>query len=379
MEGSQKAAPNYGHSLSSTALLCGIIVIIAANRVISSCRLARFLRTTAILVLAISPASCASLGGEVAEEAVEKATPEAVRSFLESLNKPETRALVAKLLETPEVKQAARVLGEGLAQGVLDGLTAKERQDHFRKLAKEFVQQLSAAVSQSLEQEITPEIASMAAKTVDAAIQKVFSKGSFDQAQQFASMLTNAVVSALASGIENEIGPAIAKTLVDQIGPALTEALRGELAETFGASARLFARGLVVGVDDGLVILQARQNKGLPTVLGNIEGAASEGKDILQVTAIALGSLVIALWTLLIFHMVQARRERRETERREEALLALMRALKGAQDEPWAADLLDLLRNELRGREGTDYLRELLREHPSLRLTRHKGARPRKN
>jgi hypothetical protein len=63
-----------------------------------------------------------------------------------------------------------------------------------------------------------------------------------------------------------------------------------------------------------------------------------------------------------------ARRVRSDLEAREAALLLLASAIKAAEPTPWAGELRDHLRRCMREHPSSEYIRQLLRRHRSLRL-----------
>lgn len=251
-----------------------------------------------------------------AEEVAESAAPAAVESGLEAAASPEAQSQLAALLADPEVNRAAYQLSNRIVDGAFDSFTSEEHSARMNALVDTYVRTATVSFAAAMREHLEPEIARMVGASVDAAF-------------------------ARASAPENR--------------------------EFLGGTAREISRQTVLGARAGLA--EARP--------GGAAGVFATALTTGWAFALFFGLLLIALAIGLIVVYRRGRRDRAEAHRREEAVISLTRAIKSMEERPWSPELRRELREQLRDREGTEYLREVLRQDPSLRLDEPRGpSRP---
>src|SRR5690606_14197135 len=93
-----------------------------------------------------------------AEKMVRRSVPAGIDETLAALEDPATQRRIDRLLNLPEVQEAARELGEGRTTGVLDGLGDEARMAKNQQLSADYVAALTRAVGQGLRDDISPAV-----------------------------------------------------------------------------------------------------------------------------------------------------------------------------------------------------------------------------
>lgn len=162
--------------------------------------------------------------------------------------------------------------------------------------------------------------------------------------------------------------------VVDESLARLTsEENRELLGKTFSISARELAKQATLGFQDAIDETRAKKDAGhLSDKEGNVLDAAAraaeDGPGYMMVASAGLGGFAAALIGAILLAARRARASRGELAQRDEALLALARAIKSTEAEPWSPALRRAIKKAIRDEEGGDYLRKLLRENRELRL-----------
>lgn len=303
--------------------------------------------------------------GAAADEAAEEAVPTVVDQALESLNKPESRRILADLLTLP----ALRTTGAELAGGAVEGAAAALGDADRTAAIAQVTETLTASLAGSLNRELTPVLRSLAAAAVASALHEATSAPETQRLRIFLGELGAAVTRDLSAELRTQLGPALGGLIRDEIGPAL----RTMLIEDVGAAldellqgrdgavallARTASREAVLGANAALAELALRPS---PGPLGQLGSAAKEGATWLG-WLVPIGLVAVALLAAaLVRTSLAVRRDRREARRREAAMILLVDAMRGSRDGRWSEELDELLRTRLADREGADYLRSLLR------------------
>jgi len=274
-----------------------------------------------VLSACLIAGGCATLAGESAKNAAEKAPGPAISSSLEAVNEPRNRELLGQLIEMPEVQEAARRFAQGLTEGALAGLSDQDQQAYLHKLSQQFVGSLMAAAAQ---------------------------------------------------GIRTQLGPAFRDMLVNDVGPTLRDMLSDPSGASLEQASRSFARGVVLGMDDALTTLDKKQATGQRnSLLGRLTGAANTGIQLTTVVAGALGLIALALALWIARLMRQTHREQAESHRREASLTVLSEALRTAEGRPWSPELQEILRAQVHDEDIGPYFRDLLRQRQPPNQTHH--------
>jgi hypothetical protein len=300
------------------------------------------------LLVAVSLSACAHTAGELAGEAAGAATPPALTEALQTLNEPENRQLLGELMSMPEIRNAANNLAQGFTNGALDGLTDEERQAKLREMADAFVADLTKAMGQGLDREITPQLQKLAAGSVSAALNEAFSSRHSEQVNGFINSLTTAALASMAANLRSELGPAVRDVLQNDVGPGLAGMLKnGELDASLERSGRAFSRGIVLGMDDALTQLDQQQSQGRKSsILGRLTGAANKGIQLTTILAIIFGLAVLGLGLWIAKLIVQTRRDQAETARREAAMTVMAEAIRATDRNAWSPELRRIIEQQ---------------------------------
>lgn len=181
------------------------------------------------------------------------------------------------------------------------------------------------------------------------------------------------MLTTLNTSLNEELRPTLRAILREDLGPAFRDALTDPVTqEAVGAAIRVLARQTVLGMQDGMNEISAREKAGItpPSTLTRLETLTTDGTQLIRGVAIALAILVVALLIWLARTRGRATVATRESARRESALLALAQAIKATQGQPWGQELHDTLDRTLRHDEKAEYLHELWRKNKEMRLGR---------
>lgn len=294
-----------------------------------------------------------------AQRVAQEATPGAVEGAVGALEERETQARLADIAAEPEVRRAAENVAATATDGIIAALSEEERQAELTDLTGRYISAVSTAFAQNLGRDLSPEVQRMVAGSVDASIREISSERNIARVEQLTAGLTDSVLRGVLSGVHRGAGPEVVSALMrDTLKPGLIALLDEDMNRALGVTAYEMSRQAVLGAEEGIA---GRQSRG-----GVLQRWLLEGPG-----AIIAALLLLALLGGLVFLALRARRLRRENERREAALLSLAQALKATEGLPWAPELRQSLRDQLRDQAGADYLREVLRTHQDLRMRPH--------
>jgi hypothetical protein len=295
-------------------------------------------------------AACLPACAETLQKTAESAAPAVVEGAVEEAKQPDTRDDIAKVLADPEIQQAATTLASAIVAGALDGVTDDQRVEQMRALTDAMVRSMGASIAHSLRDDIGPQLSKSFAEAIDRSIE-----GAFDADTE---RRVEAMTLAVARGMVTGLG----ETLVDPSGnPAPA------WARAFGPVARDVAQQAAFGLDDA--VRHAQDNDGddlaVLAALGTLS-ALTRALPFLIVASLAvwlLGCAVPVAWLAL-----RLRHYKRESLAREDAALALARAIKAAEPHAWSNELREHLARETKGVAGAGELSRLLRDHAELQL-----------
>jgi hypothetical protein len=276
------------------------------------------------------------------------------RDITEPIDAGEARREVQRLLDSPAVGNAAEQIARRFVSGLVAGLDETALQENLRALSRT----AADAIARDLGPALRQALASDALRADLAAM---------------ADEITRAAVRGLAEGVERDLGPALRAALERDVGPALRTALEREvgpglagmidppLRQRVGLLARDVTREGLAGADDAVGTRGG-------ALLHRAEALLDRGALLFLVLTILAAVAALSLLALLPWQWTRMRRARAELARREQALLLLAHAIKTTEDRPWAPELRETLRHELSDSEAADYVREVLRRHPDLRM-----------
>jgi hypothetical protein len=232
-----------------------------------------------------------------------------VEESLESLDAPENRERLGRIVGSPQMQQAMHDLTSSIVGGVFDGVRAAQRKGGLGK-----DMDVGKSVGDALDDHIAPAVGKMTYRVVDAALSAALADKHLAQMEKAGEGATHAVVAGLARGLEQDLAPALAVALERDIGPAVALMIERDILPAVGRGldtpemqsavanlTRSVATELVAGTDDAMeaerVKDEAAGKEGGLQVLGS---SVAIGYAIAVFVAFAFGTLLIVLTVLLV-------------------------------------------------------------------------------
>ncbi len=289
------------------------------------------------------------------------------------------------------IYDAAYAAVEGALEGGLETLDDAEQRKRIARLSEEFggqVSSIAGGVGKSIGAEMRQEVVGM----VDDILQRTSkARKSLDipkAAQEITRRTIHTAFSELNIGVRglgpnlagvvrDDLGPAFAATLREDLGPALAKIIREDLKPELAASVRDASGSAVLGLDDAVQEIRAR-NKANGTelwspfmrTLDETKDTAKEWLIVVLVVAVIAFAVFLFLWTR---SRVLGRAAHRRAELRQGTLLLLAKAIRSAHN--YDRDGLGSFRQALKeivaqGENADAYgeLSRLLASRPDLRL-----------
>jgi hypothetical protein len=319
-----------------------------------------------VFALTAATTSCRPAIGAAAAEVPRAATGPLIDETLQQFEDEATRRRIADVLATPEVQRAMQELSSALTSGAVMGLTREDVAAQVAEHGDRLVRALLAAMASSMREEMAPAVAELTRHAVAAAMEGALAEGNRAALERLASGMTRsatqAAMRAMAEEIPNELAPAMRRAMTEEITPAMREMMREavapsiaemvrspELASALGATTRVVAREAVLGSNEGMAQLEQRGKPGLLARVATLFGRYSW---VLWVAAMATVGLITWLVARAAQRRTVTRRDLRERELHDAVLLTLARAVRAADGRPWADELRDALREDLRRGDG---------------------------
>jgi hypothetical protein len=304
-----------------------------------------------VAVLLTSASNTALAGPPERKPIVEKGSEQASRGFieesLETLDNPESRARLGRILNSQEMRDATRDLTASLVLGVVDGISTA------RSAGPMTDAQRRKAMLDTVNRQVAPALGQVAYRVADSALDAALSDEHMARIQILGENSTQALVRGFSIGVERDLGPALAATLEKDIGPAVAIVVERDLVpalvraldtpevrRVLANNARSLATEFVGGA--GQAIEEETDEGGLQ-VFGNKIAA---GYAIALFVAFALGTMTVVLTVVLVRNTRRIRKQTQEASEREQALLHLIDSLKSETPE-LKADVRQLLEDEL--------------------------------
>lgn len=319
-----------------------------------------------VLALAVGAGACAT----GAEKIIRRTTPATIEESLRSLNDPEVQAMIRRLLDKAEVREAMEELARSITEGLVDGLSDDERAARLEAISERFVGRLARALGDGLKDEITPQVRELVATSVGAAMDEALGPASRRRAEEAAAGITRHAIGALVAGsseglrrdvgpalahvIDEDVGPALERLIAERLIPAMMRSLAAEAPPLVGALARETSRQVVLGVDDALVELDVIDPEERGKILRNFADGLDRGLKFGEILAWIFAVLAILLAAWLIRTLLRNRALRREKDRSERALAGLVRRVSQRRGEPWIDDVLAMVEASMREAAAAD-------------------------
>jgi hypothetical protein len=269
---------------------------------------------------------------------------------LETLDTPENRARLGRILSSPEMQDAVHDLTAALVLGAFDGV----------RTGRAGMTIDGESIRVGIERQVTPAAGRFARRVIDSALDAALTDEHIARVEILGKSSTHAAVEGLANGIREDLGPALAATLEKDLGPALAIVIERDLVPAM-------ARGLNTP-EMQLVVANLTRSFAAEFVTGagraidsEAEKSAAQGKESgLQVfgtrvargyaialfVAFALGTMAIVLTVVLVRNSRRLRQQSKAAAERETALLHLIDNLETENPE-LKADLRKVLERQL--------------------------------
>ncbi|MBZ5709341.1 hypothetical protein [Nannocystis pusilla] len=264
-----------------------------------------------------------------------------------------------------DIRAAAHDLSEAIAGGALDSLTEEERVRRIGEASNTYVQAISAAVGRALGEDLSPAVMKSAERVVSAAVAGALDPENQRLTRRFIDDLTRSTIAgftrstaqglrddlgpALGEVVAKDLGPAVQRVVEDNLGPAMRKVIEQDLrpamlaataGEHGGASglfARVLAKQLVLGVNDGMSELGM-----------SLSPNKQDGLGLLGWLALGLGVLLLIVSGLLVRMFYVRRSLAQERARSEELLLSVLRAIQSPTEDPNVLPDLDTVLSRAR-------------------------------
>lgn len=303
----------------------------------------RLLVIVFISVIALS--GCGAVAGQAAESAVEEGT--------EQIAQREQRAQIASVLGDADIQRATGELVASVLDAAFQELTREERGAALEEALARYTgvvgEELGASVTEAVLRQMEGVLDAPAAERLEA----------------ISASMSAGIAEGLSRGLRDEVGPALREVIREDVAVAIEEALDERLEAALGRAARTMAREAVIGATEAMAEGQEGRRGG--GVRSDLRGLFEQGEDVAQWGTAAV--LLLVLFAVLAIGALAywAWRSRRDARRNREALSTMVGAIERVEDREWSPELLEILRDAYRGREGSDLVRSLLREDPSLK------------
>lgn len=275
---------------------------------------------TAVCIALLGAASTFGCGALV-KQATKVAAPAAVDGAVDEASDPQTRDQIARVVNDPDIRLASAKFSEALVRGAVRGVQEQVPLEQVERLTQAIVTSMGAALAQSLERDVAPQISRTVAGAVDAALERSLSVETEARIQSMMSALMRTTL--------NAAGEAVTQVAAEP-NPALREAMARVTHDVVYNGA--------LGLEGAVREAQSQTGAGRSQILASLGTVASwlvalppilVGTGVLLV----LGLVVGLLWALSSLH--QHRRLLREQTDATRHFTDAMLAAKGAD---WLTD-----------------------------------------
>jgi hypothetical protein len=166
----------------------------------------------------------------IAEKGGERVSRGIIEESLETLDNPENRARLGRILNSQETRDAIRDLTASMVLGVVDGMQSA------RRTSAENNDEVSKSMREAINRRIAPAVGRVAYRMTDSALDAALSDEHIARLEVLGEDATHAAIRGLSSGIEEELGPALAASLERDIGPALARVVERDLMPAMARS-----------------------------------------------------------------------------------------------------------------------------------------------
>ncbi len=324
------------------------------------------------ILLSLVLMGCGATVRSAADEVPRIAVPVTIDATLKALEDEQTRERVARVMATPEMQRAVQDFGVAVLRGAVEGGSDPEASERLRRLAARLADDFTRTLSEQLTREVIPAVRASLAQPLSADEEARFQALTGGLSDQFAH--------ALGLELTREVIPAARASLLRPLSPEQEKALSDALSEVAGDATR---KSLQVAAEEVPLSIGPAMRRSLVTELRSPELREAIAQTMADVTretlirsraviremqaepgapgllprldrlvnlawAIAVG-VAVGLSVLFVRALTAYRRD--DAARRNAAAELASRAMDAARGKPWAAELGDLLKEQLRATE----------------------------
>lgn len=321
------------------------------------------------ILLALLLVGCGATVRSAANDVPRIAVPIAVDETLKTLEDAQTRERVARVMATPEMQRAVQDFGVAMVRGALESGTEPAAREQLRRLAAGLADDFTRTLADQLTREVIPAARASLTQPLSPEEEErlhALTKGVADEFSHALGLeLTREVIPAARASLVGPLSPeqekALDKTLStvagdmtraslrvaaeevpNSIGPAMRRSLAMELRspELREAIAQTMADVTRETLTRSRAVIREMQTQ--PHEPGLIERL---DRLLNLAWAMTIG-VAVGLGVLFVRALSVYRRD--DSARRDAAADLASRTLKAAREKPWAAELGDLLKEQLR-------------------------------
>lgn len=264
----------------------------------------------------------------LSEKVAGRAAEGAVDEALETLDRPENRERLSRIIASEPMQAAAREITAQVVAGIFDGADIARAKGQLPELPSNIGQ----SIGRSLDREISPAVSRLVHGTVVAALDAALADENAAKMEAVIQRIGTSAATGLANSLRDEVGPALAVTIERDILPAVGRGLQSpDMQEAIVMSIASLGIGAARGTQAGLA--EANANGGTssgPTVGGTI----AVGVVVAITVAVAFGVLFIVMAVLLARSSRRQREMVEQSRKREERFLAVLEGRVDTHHEP---------------------------------------------
>lgn len=312
--------------------------------------------TRALGICTLLLMGCGAPVAQLSAEIPRQAVPAAVQAGIGSLDDPETRRRIERILASPEMQAIQRDLVAGIVDATLTTFDDQGRSQKIGLVADRAV----AGTFAVLDRELPAFGQHVTRGAIDGALDAMLSPSRGAAVAKQVGLVLDAgltsaanaaeraeIAKAMSVAMKDEIGPAMRAALRDQVAPGLAETLKNEeLQRALGLTARTLGRELVLGVTEALA--QQKPPPESDSLLGRLSGLAQKGASLFGSAAWVLVLVIAALFVWILKLLAQARRYRADADRRAEGARLLEDTARSFSGKPWGSEVMSALEQRIR-------------------------------
>ncbi len=252
------------------------------------------------------------------EKVAERAAEGAVDQALETLDRPDNRERISRIIASPPMQDAARDITAHVVAGVFDGVDMARAKGQLPQLPR-LPSNIGRSIGRSIDRDISPAVHRLVHGTIDAALAAALADENATRIEALMQRLGTSMSRQLATALRDEVGPALALTLERDIVPAIGRGMQhpdvqAGIVKSMMSLGIGAARGTAAGLHENVDTSSA------PSVGGTL----ALGVWVAIIVAVAFGILFIVMTVLLVRSNRRQREMVEQSRRREERFLAVL-------------------------------------------------------